>query len=72
MTTDYQQAREALGVRLRELRLSAPDGRFTGSGLARRLGWPQPKISKLENGRMRCTTPRSVSTSSCGKPLSER
>ncbi|WP_033326397.1 helix-turn-helix domain-containing protein [Streptomyces yerevanensis] len=55
MTTDYQQAREALGVRLRELRLSAPDGRLTGSGLARRLGWPQPKISKLENGKQTAT-----------------
>ncbi|MFF7172724.1 helix-turn-helix domain-containing protein [Streptomyces pseudovenezuelae] len=55
MTTDYQQAREALGVRLRELRLSAPDGRLTGSGLARRLGWPQPKVSKLENGRQTAT-----------------
>ncbi|MFG2729481.1 helix-turn-helix domain-containing protein [Streptomyces canus] len=55
MTTDYQQAREALGVRLRELRLTAPDGRLTGSALARRLGWPQPKISKLENGRQTAT-----------------
>ncbi|MFJ2829980.1 helix-turn-helix domain-containing protein [Streptomyces sp. NPDC087263] len=55
MTTDYQQAREALGVRLRELRLSAPDGRLTGSALARRLGWPQPKVSKLENGKQTAT-----------------
>lgn len=55
MTTDYQQAREALGVRLRELRMSAPDGRLTGTELARRLGWPQPKISKLENGRQTAT-----------------
>ncbi|WP_020122479.1 helix-turn-helix transcriptional regulator [Streptomyces canus] len=55
MTTDYQQAREALGVRLRELRLSAPDGRLTGSALARQLGWPQPKVSKLENGRQTAT-----------------
>ncbi|MFK4227920.1 helix-turn-helix domain-containing protein [Streptomyces sp. NPDC019890] len=55
MTTDYQQAREALGVRLRELRLTAPDGRLTGSALARQLGWPQPKVSKLENGRQTAT-----------------
>jgi transcriptional regulator with XRE-family HTH domain len=55
VTTDYQQAREALGVRLRELRMSAPDGRLTGTELARRLGWPQPKISKLENGRQTAT-----------------
>ncbi|MFG2618385.1 Scr1 family TA system antitoxin-like transcriptional regulator [Streptomyces sp. NPDC048507] len=55
MSTDYQQAREALGLRLRELRLAAVDGRLTGAGLARRLGWPQPKVSKLENGRQTAT-----------------
>ncbi|MGW7386116.1 helix-turn-helix domain-containing protein [Streptomyces sp. NPDC054794] len=55
MSTDYQQAREALGVRLRELRLAAPSGRLTGSALARRLGWPQPKVSKLENGKQTAT-----------------
>ena len=55
MSTDYQQAREALGARLRELRLTAPDGRLTGSALAQRLGWPQPKISKLENGKQTAT-----------------
>ncbi|MFI5879427.1 helix-turn-helix domain-containing protein [Streptomyces sp. NPDC051554] len=55
MTTDYQQAREALGVRLRELRMSAPDGRLTGTRLAQLLGWPQPKISKLENGKQTAT-----------------
>ncbi|GBQ03386.1 hypothetical protein SSP531S_48590 [Streptomyces spongiicola] len=31
MSTDYQKAREALGIRLRELRLSAPGGRLTGT-----------------------------------------
>ncbi|MEU9345547.1 helix-turn-helix transcriptional regulator [Streptomyces sp. NPDC048278] len=55
MTTDYQQAREALGVRLRELRMSAPDGPLTGTRLAALLGWPQPKISKLENGKQTAT-----------------
>ncbi|WP_155055090.1 helix-turn-helix domain-containing protein [Streptomyces blattellae] len=55
MTTDYQQAREALGVRLRELRMSAPGGRLTGTRLAQLLGWPQPKISKLENGKQTAT-----------------
>lgn len=54
MSTDYQQAREALGIRLRELRLSAPV-RLTGTQLARQLGWPQPKVSKLENGRQTAT-----------------
>ncbi|MER6009954.1 helix-turn-helix domain-containing protein [Streptomyces bluensis] len=56
MSTDFQQAREALGVRLRELRLSAPEGRLTGPQLAQRLGWPHSKIYKLENGRQTATT----------------
>ncbi len=48
MSTDYQQAREALGRRLRELR---KESRLTGPQLARRLGWPHSKIYKTENGR---------------------
>ncbi|EFL35489.1 transcriptional regulator [Streptomyces viridochromogenes DSM 40736] len=55
MATDYQHAREALGVRLRELRMTAPGGRLTGTRLAEVLGWPQPKISKLENGKQTAT-----------------
>lgn len=51
MSTDYQQAREALGRRLRELRLSATEGRLTGTQLAQRLGWPHSKVYKLEGGR---------------------
>ncbi|SEB60649.1 Helix-turn-helix domain-containing protein [Streptomyces sp. PAN_FS17] len=51
MSTDYQQAREALGRRLKELRLSAPGGRLTGTQLAQRLGWPHSKVYKLEGGR---------------------
>ncbi|MEV5882674.1 helix-turn-helix transcriptional regulator [Streptomyces sp. NPDC052020] len=51
MSTDYQRAREELGRRLRELRITSPDGRLTGSQIAQRLGWPQSKVSKLENGR---------------------
>ncbi|TYB54766.1 helix-turn-helix transcriptional regulator [Nonomuraea sp. PA05] len=39
MSTDYQQAREALGARLRELRLAGQHG------------WNKSKVSKLENGR---------------------
>jgi transcriptional regulator with XRE-family HTH domain len=54
VSTDYQKAREALGIRLRELRLSAPGGRLTGTELADRCGWHKSKVSKLENGR---TTP---------------
>ncbi|WP_433342506.1 helix-turn-helix domain-containing protein [Streptomyces sp. CA-253872] len=55
MSTDYQQAREALGTRLRELRLSCPDGRLTGTALARRLGWSNSKVSKLELGKQTAT-----------------
>ncbi|WP_406462604.1 helix-turn-helix transcriptional regulator [Streptomyces sp. NBC_01622] len=55
MSTDFQQAREALGVRLRELRLAAPGGRLTGPQLAKRLGWPHSKIYKLENGQQTAT-----------------
>ncbi|MGW3956680.1 helix-turn-helix domain-containing protein [Streptomyces sp. NPDC004752] len=56
MSTDFQQAREALGLRLRELRLSAPRGRLTGTQLAQRLGWPHSKIYKLENGQQTATS----------------
>ncbi|MFE2261577.1 helix-turn-helix domain-containing protein [Streptomyces griseosporeus] len=55
MSTDYQKARQALGFRLRELRESGPQGRITGTALAARLGWPQSKVSKLENGRQTAT-----------------
>ncbi|MFI0164988.1 helix-turn-helix domain-containing protein [Streptomyces sp. NPDC017095] len=51
MSTDYQRAREELGRKLRELRIECPAGRLTGIQLAQRLGWPQSKVSKLENGR---------------------
>ncbi|MGW7673520.1 helix-turn-helix protein [Streptomyces sp. 3212.3] len=56
MSTDFQQAREALGLRLRELRMSAPGGRLTGPQLAQRLGWPHSKIYKLEGGRQTATS----------------
>ncbi|MEU8708179.1 helix-turn-helix transcriptional regulator [Streptomyces sp. NPDC048565] len=51
MSPDYQQARAALGARLRELRFSCPGGRLTGQQLAQRLGWQGSKGSKLENGK---------------------
>ncbi|WP_405900405.1 helix-turn-helix transcriptional regulator [Streptomyces sp. NBC_00727] len=51
MSTDYQQARVALGARLRELRFTCPGGRLTGQQLAQRLGWQGSKVSKLENGK---------------------
>lgn len=50
MTTDFQQGREALGRRLRELR-----GEQTQRALAVLLGWPQAKVSKLETGRQSAT-----------------
>ena len=46
--SDYQQAREALGARFRELRKQAG---FTGKQLAERLGWSQPKVSRIESGQ---------------------
>lgn len=56
MSTDYQKAREALGTRLRELRLSASGGRLTGTQLADRHGWNKSKVSRLENGRQAPTS----------------
>lgn len=50
MSTDFQQAREALGRRLRELR-----GDRTQRDLAGSLDWPQAKVSKLETGRQTAT-----------------
>jgi transcriptional regulator with XRE-family HTH domain len=55
VSTDHQQARAALGARLRELRAACPEGRLTGTQLAERLGWTQSKVSKLENGRQTAT-----------------
>ncbi|MEU5425720.1 helix-turn-helix transcriptional regulator [Streptomyces olivoreticuli] len=52
MTTDFQQGRVTLGVRLRELRTEAG---LTGRELAAACGWPHSKISKLENGRQTAT-----------------
>ncbi|QMU78584.1 helix-turn-helix transcriptional regulator [Streptacidiphilus sp. PB12-B1b] len=48
MSTDFQQARIALGARLRELRTEAG---LTGRQLAANLGWLPSKVSKLENGK---------------------
>ncbi|AZM51741.1 transcriptional regulator [Streptomyces sp. WAC 01529] len=55
MSTDYQQAREALGQRLKELRVQRPGGRLTGPQLAGLLGWPHSKIYKLEGGKQTAT-----------------
>ncbi|MET9487429.1 helix-turn-helix transcriptional regulator [Nocardia sp. NPDC006630] len=46
--TRVDEGRQALGVRLRELRVSA---RISGRDLAARAGWGPTKISKIEHGR---------------------
>lgn len=46
--SSFQRAREALGNRLREMRL---DAHLTGRHLAGEAGWPPSKISKIEAGR---------------------
>jgi transcriptional regulator with XRE-family HTH domain len=46
--SSFQRAREALGNRLREMRL---DAHLTGRDLAKEVGWAPSKISKLEAGR---------------------
>lgn len=46
--TAVQEARAALGRRLRELRKQAG---LTGAQLAEAQGWPQSKVSKIETGR---------------------
>ncbi|MFI9157877.1 helix-turn-helix domain-containing protein [Kitasatospora aureofaciens] len=53
MSTDFQQARAALGARMRELRTESG---LSGRALAAQLGWPQSKVSKLETGRQSPTT----------------
>ncbi|MET9497688.1 helix-turn-helix transcriptional regulator [Streptomyces sp. NPDC006552] len=52
MTTDFQLAREALGVRLRELRTEAG---LNGKEFAERIGWQRSKVSRLENGKQTAT-----------------
>jgi transcriptional regulator with XRE-family HTH domain len=48
VTNSVRQQREALGARLRELRLSAG---LSGSELARRAGWHQTRVPKIEYGK---------------------
>ncbi|BDT97201.1 helix-turn-helix domain-containing protein [Nocardia sputorum] len=52
MTSSPNQAREALGARLRELRL---DAGISGTELAHRAGWHQTKVSKIEYGKTKPT-----------------
>jgi transcriptional regulator with XRE-family HTH domain len=64
--SSFQRAREALGIRLRELRR---DARLTGKQLAERNGWHPSKISKIEGGKQ---TPVDADleawASTCGQP----
>lgn len=52
MLPPTDQAREALGARLRELRR---DAELSGRDLAERAGWRPPKVSKLELGKQNAT-----------------
>lgn len=48
MSSNIRQAREALGLKLREIRL---DASLSGKDLAARLDWQASKVSKIELGR---------------------
>ncbi|MEF2529154.1 MULTISPECIES: helix-turn-helix domain-containing protein [Streptomyces] len=52
MSTDFQNARVALGARLRELRVEAG---LNGKEFAARIGWQRSKVSRLENGKQTAT-----------------
>lgn len=52
MTTDFQSARVALGVRLRELRTEAD---LSGKDMAEQLGWQRSKVSRIEHGKQTAT-----------------
>lgn len=52
MTNSVDEAKEALGNQLRELRLSAG---LKGTELARLAGWHQSKVSKIEYGKTKPT-----------------
>lgn len=64
--SSFQRAREALGIRLRELR---GDARLSGKQLAERNGWHPSKVSKIEGGKQ---TPvdadQEAWASVCGQP----
>jgi transcriptional regulator with XRE-family HTH domain len=64
--SSFQRAREALGIRLRELRR---DARLTGGQLAERNGWHPSKISKIETGKQTPSEPDLEAwAKACGKP----
>lgn len=64
--SSYQGAKEALGVRFRELRL---DARLTGRQLAASQNWNPSKVSKIEAGRQKPTdADLEAWTNTCGRP----
>ncbi|MEE1781466.1 helix-turn-helix transcriptional regulator [Streptomyces sp. SP17BM10] len=64
--SSVQQARQALGLRLREIRKEA---NLTARALARLTGWHESKCSRIENGRM-TPSPTDIRTWTvhCGVP----
>ena len=66
MSTDYQTAREALGARLRELRIEAG---LEGKNLAGKLGCQPSKVSRLQNGKQTPTAADLTAwAQACGRP----
>ena len=64
--SSFQRAREALGIRLRELRR---DAQLSGKQLAERNGWHPSKVSKIEGGKQTpAETDLRAWARSCGKP----
>lgn len=49
---NFESRRKAFGNRLREIRENAG---LSGTDLANKLGWKQPKVSKIERGRQTAT-----------------
>lgn len=68
--TSVDEARNALGKRLRELRTEA---KLSGKQLAESLSWPASKVSKIENGRQTPTDDdiRSWTTATNAEPQAE-
>jgi transcriptional regulator with XRE-family HTH domain len=64
--SSFQRAREALGIRLRELRR---DAQLTGKQLAERNGWHPSKVSKIEGGKQTpIDSDLQAWARSCGQP----
>jgi transcriptional regulator with XRE-family HTH domain len=57
-SSSVQEARQALGLRLREIRV---DAGLTGRALAALVGWDRTKVSKIEYGRQ-APTPADITT----------